>query len=160
MIALLVFASVLLPAASATAAELTIRLCGMENRTGNLQVAVFAEERAAEFTDGESEAFAAGLTLRLADAQPGAVLPVRIPLAPGRYAVRVIHDENMNGVLDRGGLVGTPQESYGYSLNVRARVAAVEFNEAAITVSNQPVSVDVRVAAWRITGGDDSPCPP
>jgi uncharacterized protein (DUF2141 family) len=152
--------SLLVHVAPASATDLTIRLCGMANRTGELRVAVFSQAHAAEFTDGNSQAFAAGITVNLADSERGAVIPVTIPLVAGKYAVRVIHDENSNGILDRGGLVGTPQESYGYSRNVRARVAAVVFDEAAITLAGEPMSIDVRVAPWSITGGDDSPCPP
>jgi len=158
--ALALLFSFALPATSASAAELTMRLCGMANRTGNLRIALFSQASAAAFTDGDSQAFALGVTLRLADAEAKDVLPVTVPLAPGKYAVRVIHDENANGVLDRGGIVGTPQEAYGYSLNARARVAAVEFDEASIEIGRAPMTIDIRVAAWSITGGDDSPCPP
>ena len=150
----------LVPAVPASAAELTIRLCGMANRTGNLSIAVFSQAHAVEFTEPLSRAFSASVTLRLADAAPDAVLPLTIPLPPGKYAVRVIHDENANDILDRGGLVGLPKESYGYSRNARARVAAVQFDDAAVTLGSEPLTIDVRIAPWSLTGGDDSPCPP
>lgn len=148
-------------AVPASAAELTIRLCGMEPRVGNLRVAVFSQAHAKEFTDPASEAFVVGVTMSLADTAAVPVLRVTIPsLVPGKYAVRVTHDENGNGTVDFGRLVGTPQEAYGYSRNGRARLSAVSFDEAAITLASEPVTIDIRLVHWSLAGGDSSPCQP
>lgn len=147
-------------ASPATAADLTIRLCGMENREGAVRLKIFSEARSDGFTEIGSEGYAVAIALRLADAEPSAVVPVTIhDLLPGRYAISAYHDANDNGEFDRGSIVGTPQESYGYSKGARARVAAVEFGEAAFDLAGD-VTIDVRVAPWKITGGDGSPCPP
>lgn len=152
--------NVLAPSAPASAAELAIRLCGME-RVGDLKVAVFSQAHAKDFTDPASEHFVVGVTMSLADTENTPVLRVTTPsLAPGEYAVRVTHDENSNGIVDFGRLVGTPQEAYGYSRNGRARVTAVSFEDAAITLGDDPVTIDIRVVPWSLTGGDASPCPP
>jgi uncharacterized protein (DUF2141 family) len=151
----------LVPAASASASELSVRFCGLENREGNLRIAVFSREHAKEFTEPDSRAFTVGLNLRLADLEYTSTLSVVLPsLAPGDYALRVIHDENSNGEFDLGGLLGTPQESYGYSRNARARVSAVDFDDAVVTLGREPLSIDVRIVSWGLTGGDTSPCPP
>lgn len=153
-------AASLVPAPPAFAAELTIRLCGME-RVGDLKVAVFSQARAKQFVEPTSEDFAVGFSIRLADTGNVPVLRVTTPsLAPGKYAVRVTHDENSNGIVDFGSIVGTPQEAYGYSRNGRARVSAISFDEAAITLANDPVTIDIRVVRWSLAGGDSSPCPP
>lgn len=145
----------------AQAAELTIRLCGMEPRVGDLRIAVFSEAQAATFGDPEADDFVAEVIMSLADADPSPVLRTTIPsLKPGRYAVRVSHDENANGRIDFGRIVGTPQEGFGYSRNQRARVRAVTFDEAAITLGDEPKTIEVRVVSWSLTGGDTSPCPP
>jgi len=150
----------LIPVPAAIAAELTIRLCGME-RVGDLKVAVFSEANAKDFVEPTSEDFIVGMSITMAATENKPVVSVTTPsLAPGRYAVRVTHDENSNGIVDFGSIVGTPQEAYGYSRNGRARVTAVSFDEAAITLANEPVTVDVRVVRWSLTGGDASPCPP
>lgn len=150
----------LLPVSPAPAAELTIRLCGME-RVGDLKVAVFSQAHAKQFVEPTSQDFAVGFSIRLADTENLPVLRVTTPsLVPGNYAVRVTHDENSNGIVDFGRIVGTPQEAYGYSRNGRARVTAVSFDEAAITLDSDPVTIDVRVVPWSLTGGDSSPCPP
>ncbi len=148
-------------AAPAAAADLTVRVCGMENRQGNVRVKVFPADRAEGFTQIGSGQFAAAISVRLSDLEPSEVVPVTIHgLRPGRYAVSAYHDENGNDEFDRGSIVGTPKESYGYSNGARARVAPVEFDEAAFDLTGESRSVDVRVAPWTITGGDASPCPP
>lgn len=150
----------LVPVPDSIAAELTIRLCGMQ-RIGDLKVSVFSEAGAKQFTEPTSEDFVVGFSITLAATENVPVLRVTTPsLAPGRYAVRVTHDENSNGIVDFGSIVGTPQEAYGYSRNGRARVSAVSFDEAAITIGSEPVTTDVRVVSWSLTGGDSSPCPP
>jgi uncharacterized protein (DUF2141 family) len=152
------FLFLLVLAAPASAAELTIRLCGMKNHEGSLRVTVFDRARAAEFTIAESKAFVADRTEKL-KGRGWVPVDVVVPLPPGDYAVRVIHDENENGILDRDGWLTTPTESYGYSRNVRARVSAVEFDEAAVTLGKEPLTIDIRVAPWSLKGGDSSPCP-
>lgn len=149
------------PAPDAPATNLTLRICGLDNRLGNLNVAVFSSEKPEGFTVPDSEDFATGVHVRLADAEQGDVL--RVPVArlkPGTYAVRVMHDENGNGKVDFGSIVGTPQEPYGYSLNGRARMSAVSFDDAAVVLGEDPVVLDIRMVRWSLTGGDSSPCPP
>jgi uncharacterized protein (DUF2141 family) len=144
--------------AAASATDLTIRLCGMQNRDGALRITVFERAAAAEFTVADSKAWAADLTEKL-EGRDWKPMSVTIPLAPGDYAVRVIHDENGNGILDRDGWLTTPTESYGYSRNVRARVSAVEFDEAFVKLGSEPLTIEIRVAPWSLSGGDPAPCP-
>jgi uncharacterized protein (DUF2141 family) len=142
----------------AAAADLTIRLCGMKNREGALRITVFERAAAAEFTNAESKAWAADLTEKL-EGRDWKPVSVTLPLKPGDYAVRVIHDTNGNGILDRDGWLTTPTESYGYSRNARASVSAVEFDEAFVTLGKDPLTIEIRVAPWSLSGGDRSPCP-
>jgi uncharacterized protein (DUF2141 family) len=50
-------------------------------------------------------------------------------ILPGRYALVVIHDENMNGKLDTN-LLGIPKEGYGFSNDVKALLGAPSFSAA------------------------------
>ena len=50
-------------------------------------------------------------------------------IAPGAYALAVIHDENMNGKLDTNSL-GAPKEGYGFSNDARALFSAPSFSAA------------------------------
>lgn len=151
-------AGVIVQPGIAFAADLTIRLCGMKNHEGALRVTIFARSAAAEFTNADSKAFVADRTEKL-EGRDWKPVSLNFPLEPGDYAVRVIHDENGNGILDRDGWLTTPTESYGYSRNVRARVSAVEFDEAFVKLGDEPLTIDIRVAPWSLRGGDTSPCP-
>lgn len=55
-------------------------------------------------------------------------------LAPGKYAIAIIHDENRNGKLDTG-LFGIPKEGIGFSNNPKLGVGAPSFDRVAIDVS-------------------------
>jgi uncharacterized protein (DUF2141 family) len=130
----------------------------MKTRDGALRVTIFSRSAAAEFTDADSKAFAADRTEKL-EGRDWKPVELMFPLEPGDYAVRVIHDENGNGILDRDGWLTTPTESYGYSRNARARVSAVEFDEAFVSLGDEPLTIEIRVAPWSLSGGDSSPCP-
>ncbi len=48
-------------------------------------------------------------------------------MAPGVYALAVIHDENANGRLDK--FMGVPREGFGFSRNPRIRMGPPRFDE-------------------------------
>ncbi|HEX5801622.1 MAG TPA: DUF2141 domain-containing protein [Azospira sp.] len=48
---------------------------------------------------------------------------------PGTYALAVVHDENMNGKLDRNRL-GVPEEGYGFSNDATGFIGAPSFSAA------------------------------
>ncbi len=93
------------------AAELTLELQGIRTPVGHLQVALVDSDEAwnNRAPPLQAQRIAAGADeLRI----------VFQDVAPGRYAVMVMHDENDNGKLDTN-LVGMPIEGYGFSNNPR-----------------------------------------
>ena len=52
---------------------------------------------------------------------------VRMSMAPGAYAVSVLHDENRNGELET--FLGIPREGFGFSRNPRVRFRAPGFEQ-------------------------------
>jgi uncharacterized protein (DUF2141 family) len=98
-----------LSTAPAYGAELTISLANIESDQGQLMVAVLSDESAFR---GEK---AAQLSVLLPP-RKGQVSFTTDALAPGTYAVQVMHDENGNGELDNN-LVGMPTEPWGFSNN-------------------------------------------
>jgi uncharacterized protein (DUF2141 family) len=65
------------------------------------------------------------------------------PLAPGDYAIAVIHDENGNGRLDT--FAGIPREGVGFSRNPVLRFGAPSFKSAQFSVAGAPVEQGVRL---------------
>ena len=64
-------------------------------------------------------------------------------LAPGSYAIAIIHDENRNGRLDT--FAGIPREGVGFSLNPVLRFGAPSFRSASFTISGAPVEQDIQL---------------
>ena len=147
--------ALIVPAALTSAAELTVRVCGFESRIGNLRIAVFSRKNAEEFKNPDSDEFAAGITIRLAATETKPTLRFTLPsLSPGEYAIRVLHDKDFDKKL------GILTEPYGYSRNARAMFGPASFDDAAITIAEEPLSTEVRLTSWSFTGGDATPCPP
>lgn len=64
-------------------------------------------------------------------------------LAPGDYAIAIIHDENGNGRLDT--FAGIPREGVGFSRNPAIRFGAPSFQSARFEIGGSPVRQEVKV---------------
>jgi uncharacterized protein (DUF2141 family) len=64
-------------------------------------------------------------------------------LAPGHYAIAIIHDENANGKLDS--FAGIPREGVGFSRNPVLRFGAPSFKSASFAVAGEAVEQDIRL---------------
>lgn len=63
-------------------------------------------------------------------------------IPPGRYALAVIHDENMNGKLDTNRL-GIPTEGYGFSNDAKAFLSAPSFRAASFSYDGRNVDMTI-----------------
>lgn len=63
-------------------------------------------------------------------------------IPPGRYALAVIHDENMNGKLDTTGL-GIPTEGYGFSNDVKGLFGAPAFSAASFAYDGRHLDLTI-----------------
>ena len=64
-------------------------------------------------------------------------------MAPGQYAIAIIHDENGNGKLDT--FAGIPREGVGFSRNPVLRFGAPSFRSASFPVAGAPVEQDIKL---------------
>jgi uncharacterized protein (DUF2141 family) len=130
----------LLLASRAGAAELVVVIRGLESNAGELQIEVYGEAQRATFPYAERGVTADLRVSAKALAQPGKQASVSLgDLAPGRYAVSVIHDANGNGDIDLN-LLGMPLEAYGFSNGVRPTLHAPSFDDAAFAVAPEGVT--------------------
>lgn len=119
-------------AGPAAAAELRVQVSGIRSAEGQIGCALFAEARG---FPGE------GATVRrVVPADPKGVECRFEGLAPGSYAVAVLHDLNGNGRNDTN-FLGLPTEDWGVSNNVRPTLRAPRFDEAAVEVKDGPAVV-------------------
>ena len=121
--------------ALAHAADLAIEIEGIRVQTGTVKLQVMGSDAA-----WQGKGKAAGRVEVRPDGDRTLSLKVA-GLAPGRYAVRVMHDENDNGTLDTA-VFGIPTEGYGYSNNPRLMRAA-KFEEAAFDVGKAGARVRI-----------------
>lgn len=64
-------------------------------------------------------------------------------MAPGDYAIAIIHDENGNGKLDT--FAGIPREGVGFSRNPVLRFGAPSFQSARFAVAGVPVEQVIKL---------------
>lgn len=102
----------LLAAMTAGAAEpssLDVSITGMRSLKGNVLICLTANPKA--FPDCSKDAHSHKLVV--AAGKAGSVHFAE--LAPGLYAISLIHDENANGKLDTAMMI--PREGFGFSMN-------------------------------------------
>lgn len=106
-------------AGQAAAADLTVRVEGVEDNSGTFHVAVFD-------ADGwvDNEAVAGSIVA----VEEGAELTFT-GLAPGIYGIKLYQDVDENGELNLG-MWGIPSEPYGFSNDVSARMGPPKFKRA------------------------------
>lgn len=78
------------------------------------------------------------------DAHKGQVTVTFPDVAPGRYAIALLHDENGNGKADRA-LGMMPKEGFGFSRDARVRMGPPRFEEAAFEVDGTPKAMAIKM---------------
>ncbi|WP_157219996.1 DUF2141 domain-containing protein [Flavisphingomonas formosensis] len=130
----------LLPAAGAISAgpgEVQVHIEGLRSVSG--LVSACLTTMPAGFPDCRNDPKSLRRSVK---AQTGATI-IFEGLAPGTYAVSLIHDENGNGKLDTR--LGIPREGIGFSRNPVVRFSAPKFPDASFTVADKPVSLTVQM---------------
>ncbi|MFN8829846.1 MAG: DUF2141 domain-containing protein [Labrys sp. (in: a-proteobacteria)] len=108
------------------AVTLRVEVASFRNAKGTLNCRLFND--AASFPDGEG---VRTVRARIDGTQAACVF---VGLAPGAYAVAVVHDEDGNGRLDRN-FVGIPSEGYGVSNNRTYAMASPKWDESRFTLA-------------------------
>lgn len=120
MIAILLAGSAML--AGSPPAELEVRIERVRNGRGDLHLCL--TRRPAHFPHcGEDPA-----AVKRSVPASAAARPIRLSgMAPGSWALSVMHDENRNGRLDT--LLGIPREGFGFSRNPKIRFGPPKFDQ-------------------------------
>ena len=123
-------------AAVASAGELTVTITDIREAKGVLMVSLVNSDAAWK---NEAKPVAAQ---KVAASQGEVKLQFK-DLAPGSYAVQVMHDENENNQLDTN-FLGIPTEGYGFSNNPNVMRKA-HYDEARFDVGVDPASIVIRL---------------
>lgn len=119
-------AVLLTSAFTAQAHTLTVNIDQITEQTGKLHVALYRGEQS--YQQGK-DAVAAVVKAVSGDTQQ----LVFEDLADGEYAIKIMHDANDNGKLDRN-MMGIPSEGYGFSNNA-GQFGPASFEDAAFAVT-------------------------
>ena len=124
------------PAAAQAPGEVDIRIEGLRNARGTVRLCL--TRNPAHFPDCNGDPAA------LKRSVPAAQTSIRIGgVAPGTYALAVIHDENGNARLDR--FMAIPREGFGFSRNPAIRMGPPTFEEVRFPVANSSVRQVIRM---------------
>lgn len=66
-----------------------------------------------------------------------------VDVAPGEYAISVLHDENRDGKVNTS--LGIPREGVGFSRSPRLKFSAPKFADVRFAVGAEPVVQDIRL---------------
>ena len=115
---------------------LALSVKNLRNTNGYLLVAIFDDARAfPDHPEGAVQTIREKVTAR----------SMRVKfndLAPGTYAVSLVHDENGNGKLDTGSF-GRPIEGFGFSKNPAIRFSAPTFEETKFEINRGSNSIEI-----------------
>jgi uncharacterized protein (DUF2141 family) len=118
----------------AASATVEVRVSGVRDARGKINVALCDKERFLK-------ACAYSAT---APAQTGETTVAIKDVPAGTFAVLAYQDVNENGQLDRNAL-GVPSERYGFSRAARGKFGPPGFQEAAIEIGEEPLVTTVRL---------------
>ena len=64
-------------------------------------------------------------------------------VAPGEYAISLLHDENGNGKVDKA--LFLPTEGFGFSRDARVRMGPPKFSDAAVDIGAKDRQLTIRM---------------
>jgi len=121
---------------SASAVELVVTVSGLQGPEGEVGCALYRSAEGFPMDAGKAATV-------WQKAKPGSVECRFENVAPGRYAVAVSVDLNGNRKTDTG-FMGIPREDWGVSNNVRPKMRAPKFEEAAFEVTGETTRIEIK----------------
>ena len=112
---------------ASTASQFEVSVTGLRNQKGNVLICLTANSKA--FPDCSKDASAIKRVVKANAA--GSVMFDGV--APGTYALSLIHDENGNGKLDTA--LAIPREGFGFSRNPKIAFGPPKFAAAAFPIN-------------------------
>lgn len=123
--------------AQSSCSGIHVKILDIRNSTGAVACALFdaPEGFPAEFLHYAT----INMMIKVRDTQASCHF---IGVPAGKYALAVIHDENLNGKLDTNWL-GVPKEGYGFSSDAKASLSAPSFEAASFSYDGQNLEMTI-----------------
>jgi uncharacterized protein (DUF2141 family) len=117
--------------------QLTVKVSGLRSPNGKVRIEIFNSSKG--FPKEEASALQS-VWIDASQAQQGTIQTTFKDLPSGDYAVLTFHDENGNGILDRGAF-GKPKEGFAISNNPSGHPPSFDASKFAVTSPAQSVSL-------------------
>ena len=119
--------------------SIRVEITGLHSDKGPVLCALFSPT--GDFPKKPDKAVAHGVSV-IADGHAVCEFPA---VAPGTYAISVVHDENSNGKLDTN-FLGIPREGVGASNNAKGHFGPPKFDDAAFRFSGGRLVLKITIA--------------
>jgi uncharacterized protein (DUF2141 family) len=141
-IAILICASIALPQITPAAAKGSIRVIvkNMANDKGAVRIALFNSE---ETYSGKTSEPLRKAETKISGKRAEYVLT---DLPYGEYAIKLFHDENGNGILDKN-FVGIPNEDYAFSNNAKGSFGPAKYAKAKFKLEESELVMEIDMTA-------------
>ena len=117
---------------------ITVDITGLRNAKGMVWLCMSANPKL--FPEGcDKDPNRRSVSIKASD--PG-TLGIR-DVAPGRYAIVLLHDENGNRKMDK--TLFLPKEGFGFSRDAPVKMSAPKFEAAAFEVTGAPLRMKMKV---------------
>lgn len=130
-------AALALLGAAPAGGDVSVSVTGLRSTDGMVRACLTAQPHS--FPECKGDPDARELSIKASDA---ATIRFR-GLAPGRYAIALLHDENGNGKADM--MLMIPKEGFGFSRNAPVRFGPPTFKSAAFPVEGEAVSQPIQM---------------
>jgi uncharacterized protein (DUF2141 family) len=117
--------------------SVTVTIEGLRSNRGLVQACLTADP--ATFPDCARDPHAHRLTVSAHEGETIAFQGV----APGRYAIALLHDENSNGRVDK--VLMMPKEGFGFSRDAAVRFGPPRFSAAAFEIGAAAMKTTIRM---------------
>jgi uncharacterized protein (DUF2141 family) len=117
--------------------NLTIAVTGIENEDGEVLIAV---SNSRENYESNDSAFV-GVNVKIDNKKAEHIFE---DLPFGEYAIKLFHDENMDGELNSN-FLGIPTEDYGFSNNARGTFGPADYNDAKFLFEKTGMTMEISV---------------
>ena len=117
----------------------TLAVSDLRNANGVVRACMTRDPQRFPGCRGDSQAYSA-----IVDARGGTLTMRFADVAPGRYAVALLHDENANGKPDLAlGMV--PKEGFGFSRDAKVQMGPPKFDDAVGAIDRAPRTLPIRM---------------
>jgi uncharacterized protein (DUF2141 family) len=115
--------------------RLTVSVTRIRNAKGNIGFALYRDGNLVQN--------------RQAEINPKTLTAVTIfeNIPQGKYTVQLLHDENLNGKMDKN-FLGMPLEGYGMSNNPKKRMSKPGFDETNFQVNPPECAIEIKMIYW------------